>query len=47
MAFAITPAPQATVPVEGGDPFPVRRIYCVGRNLRRRYGIILDVGCAG
>ena len=32
MAFAITPAPQATVPVEGGDPFPVRRIYCVGRN---------------
>ena len=32
MAYAITPAPQATIPVEGGDPFPVRRIYCVGRN---------------
>src|SRR6185437_3291388 len=32
MAYAI-PAPLVTtVPVEGGDPFPVRRIYCVGRN---------------
>jgi fumarylpyruvate hydrolase len=32
MTFAITPPPQATVPVQGGDPFPVRRSYCVGRN---------------
>lgn len=32
MTFAI-PAPAiTTVPVVGGDPFPVRRIYCVGRN---------------
>ncbi|CAO3449722.1 fumarylacetoacetate hydrolase family protein [Azospirillum argentinense] len=32
MAYAITLWPQPTVPVAGGDPFPVRRIYCVGRN---------------
>ena len=32
MDFAITPPPQAFVPVVDGDPFPVRRIYCVGRN---------------
>jgi len=32
MDFAITPPPQAFVPVIDGDPFPVRRIYCVGRN---------------
>ncbi|WP_050463533.1 fumarylacetoacetate hydrolase family protein [Herbaspirillum autotrophicum] len=32
MTFAI-PAPAiTTIPVVGGDPFPVRRIYCVGRN---------------
>lgn len=32
MTYAI-PAPViTTVPVVGGDPFPVRRIYCVGRN---------------
>ena len=32
MTYAI-PAPVVpTVPVVGGDPFPVRRIYCVGRN---------------
>src|SRR6185437_17082531 len=32
MAYAI-PAPEVTtIPVLGGDPFPVRRIYCVGRN---------------
>jgi fumarylpyruvate hydrolase len=24
--------PLTTIPVLGGDPFPVRRIYCVGRN---------------
>ena len=30
---AVVPAPQApTVPVAGGGVFPVRRIYCVGRN---------------
>jgi len=29
----VIPAPQApTVPVAGGGVFPVRRIYCVGRN---------------
>jgi fumarylpyruvate hydrolase len=33
MNFAIPPAPQATIPVAGSDTeFPVRRIYCVGRN---------------
>ena len=32
MDFAITPPPQAFVPVIDNDPFPVRRIYCVGRN---------------
>ena len=32
MDFAIIPPPQAIVPVIDGDPFPVRRIYCVGRN---------------
>jgi fumarylpyruvate hydrolase len=26
--------PQATLPVTGGASFPVRRIYCVGRNYR-------------
>jgi len=30
---AVVPAPQpAAVPVAGGGTFPVRRIYCVGRN---------------
>ncbi len=32
MAYAIPLWPQPTVPVAGGDPFPVRRVYCVGRN---------------
>ncbi|WP_312760397.1 fumarylacetoacetate hydrolase family protein [Pulveribacter sp.] len=33
MRYAIPPAPLATVPVAGSDEqFPVRRIYCVGRN---------------
>lgn len=32
MAFAIPLWSQPAVPVVGGDPFPVRRIYCVGRN---------------
>ncbi len=31
--FVFPPAPQPALPVEGGDAlFPVRRIYCVGRN---------------
>ncbi len=30
------PAPEPfTVPVEGGDVFPVRRIFCVGRNYEK------------
>jgi fumarylpyruvate hydrolase len=31
--FVFPPEPQVTVPVAGGDTlFPVRRLYCVGRN---------------
>jgi fumarylpyruvate hydrolase len=30
--LVIAALPQPTVPVEGGGSFPVRRIYCVGRN---------------
>jgi fumarylpyruvate hydrolase len=30
--YVITPPPVTAVPVEGGGLFPVRRIYCVGRN---------------
>ena len=33
MNYVFEPAPQVAVPVAGGDAFfPVRRIYCVGRN---------------
>lgn len=33
MTYAIDPTPEATIPVAGSDAvFPVRRIYCVGRN---------------
>ncbi len=32
MNTAILLVLQTTVPVVGGDPLPVRRIYCVGRN---------------
>ena len=33
MAETVIPAPvQVTVPVAGGGAFPVRRIFCVGRN---------------
>src|SRR5450830_1215143 len=32
MTYAIPVPAITTVPVVGGDPFPVRRIYCVGRN---------------
>ncbi len=31
-AFVIPPPPAASVPVAGGGVFPVRRIFCVGRN---------------
>ncbi len=31
-AFVIAPPPVASVPVTGGGVFPVRRIFCVGRN---------------
>ncbi len=33
MSYALPPQPEAVVPVAGSDAlFPVRRIYCVGRN---------------
>jgi fumarylpyruvate hydrolase len=32
MSFVITPPAVVSVPVQGGGQFPVRRIYCVGRN---------------
>ena len=32
MDFVIPPAPVVSLPVHGGGRFPVRRIYCVGRN---------------
>src|SRR5216110_181219 len=33
MNYVIDPAPAASVPVAGrAERFPVRRIYCVGRN---------------
>jgi fumarylpyruvate hydrolase len=31
-AFVIAPPAQIAVPVEGGGLFPVRRVFCVGRN---------------
>ena len=35
MSYAISPAEQSSVAIEGSeDRFPVRRIYCVGRNYR-------------
>ncbi|WP_299819894.1 fumarylacetoacetate hydrolase family protein [uncultured Jannaschia sp.] len=30
--YAITPPPPPTIPVRGGGAFPVRRVYCIGRN---------------
>ncbi len=32
MSYVITPAAAPSVPVVGGGEFPVRRVYCVGRN---------------
>jgi fumarylpyruvate hydrolase len=33
MSYVFPPAPQVSVPVAGGSAiFPVRRVYCVGRN---------------
>jgi fumarylpyruvate hydrolase len=32
MSFVVTPPAPVTVPVVGGGAFPVRRVYCVGRN---------------
>jgi fumarylpyruvate hydrolase len=32
MSFVFTPPAVVSVPVVGGGEFPVRRIYCVGRN---------------
>ena len=33
MDYIFNPAPQSFIPIEGSDQaFPVRRIYCVGRN---------------
>ena len=32
MDYAFEPQARTTLPVVGGKPFPVRRIYCVGRN---------------
>ena len=31
-SHVIPPPPRAVVPVAGGGSFPVRRIFCVGRN---------------
>ena len=31
-AYVFPPPPVVSVPVVGGGLFPVRRIYCVGRN---------------
>ena len=30
--YVIPPPPQVSVPVAGGGSFPVRRVFCVGRN---------------
>ena len=30
--FVIPPLPVASIPVVGGGKFPVRRVYCIGRN---------------
>ena len=30
--YVIPEPPRATIPVKGGGTFPVRRVYCIGRN---------------
>jgi fumarylpyruvate hydrolase len=30
--YVIDPPPTAAIPVRGGGAFPVRRVYCIGRN---------------
>ncbi|TDQ82439.1 fumarylpyruvate hydrolase [Dongia mobilis] len=30
--FVVSPPPVAAIPVGGGGKFPVRRVYCIGRN---------------
>ena len=35
MSLLFDPAPTFTVPVVGGGEFPVRRIFCVGRNYEK------------
>ena len=30
--YAIAPPPVPTIPTRGGGAFPVRRVYCIGRN---------------
>ena len=30
--FAFSPPDQASLPIEGGGRFPIRRVFCVGRN---------------
>jgi fumarylpyruvate hydrolase len=32
MKYAVSAPEIVAIPVAGGDPFPVRRVYCVGRN---------------
>ena len=39
MSYAITPADQPSLPIDGSEErFAVRRIYCVGRNYRAHNG---------
>jgi fumarylpyruvate hydrolase len=32
VTFVIEAAPVVTIPVHGGGLFPVRRVFCVGKN---------------
>ena len=42
MSFVITPPAAVAVPVVGtSDQFPVRRVYCVGRNYEEHAGTML------
>ncbi len=48
MAYVIAPPAAPSIPVAGGDArFPVRRIYCIGRNYAehaREMGAVVDRG---